>query len=71
MTKLYRAVDKMNGKDSLFMINELGVNISSWFDFQPETENIKSCKNVEHNVPYRTIEEFKKRAINPVLIAEW
>lgn len=71
MTKLYRAVDKMNGKDSLFMMNELGVNISSWFDFQSETENIKSCKNVEHNVPYRTTEEFKKRAINPVLIAEW
>lgn len=71
MSKLYRAVDKMDGKDSLFMMNELGVNISSWFDFQSETENIESCKNVEYIVSYSTIEDFKNRAINPVLIAEW
>jgi len=71
MTKLYRAVDEMDRKDSLFMMNELGVNISIWFDFQSETENIESCKNAEYNVPYITIEEFKKRAIDPVLIAEW
>ena len=71
MTQLYRAIDKLDGRDSLFMVNEQGVNISTWFQHLDEKENVRLCKDAEPIMYYDDIVEFSWRAIDLVLIAEW
>lgn len=71
MTQLYRAIDKLDGRDSLFMVNEQGVNISTWFQRLDEKENVRLCKDAEPDMCYNDIVEFSWRAIDPVLIVEW
>ena len=71
MTELYRAIDKLDGRDSLFMVNERGVNISTWFQHLNEKENVRLCKGAEPDMCYNDVVEFSWRAIDPVLIAEW
>lgn len=69
MTKLYKAVDKLDGKMSCFMVSDQGVTISSHGG--NDNLEIEIHKEIGNVLVYDGIEEFKKRAINPVLIAEW
>lgn len=69
VSKLYKAVDGFDGVVSAFLVNDKGVAISSWRwsdDFK-----IKVVKGTEHDYDYYNVDEFTKRAIDPVLIAEW
>lgn len=69
MTKLYKAVDKLNGKMSCFLVNNQGVVISSHCG--NDDSEIEMHKESENDLIYDDVEEFKNRAIDPVLIAEW
>nr|DAI72814.1 MAG TPA: hypothetical protein [Caudoviricetes sp.] len=69
MTKLYKAVDKLDGMMSCFLVNNQGVAISDYC--RSDDSEIKMHKECENGFIYRSIEEFKERAIDPVLIAEW
>lgn len=69
MAKLYKAVDKKDGQVSGFLVNQRGVAISPWW--LQDKEKIQTSKNCEPGYVYNHISEFEKRAIDPVLIAEW
>lgn len=68
MAKLYKAVDKLDGVMSCFFINHNGVVITPSDGI--DSADIDDHKNWEIFY-YDDISEFEKRAINPVLIAEW
>lgn len=69
MGKLYKAVDKLVGKMRCFLVNDQGVVITSHCG--NDNSEIEMHKESENDFIYDDVEEFKKRAINPVLIAEW
>lgn len=69
MTKLYKAVDKYDNEMSVWMVNTRGVAISTHFE-NDELE-IMMNKEIESYAAYSEYKEFKLRAIDPVLIAEW
>lgn len=69
MVKLYKAVDKLDGKMSCFMVSDQGVTISSHGG--NDNLEIEIHKEIGNIFTYDGIEEFKERAIDPVLIAEW
>lgn len=69
MTKLYKGVDKLDGKISGFLIHNGIVAISPWLC--DDNEKIKLSKKLVDIYSYQNIESFENRAINPVLIAEW
>ena len=69
MSKLYKAVDKLDGKMSCFLVNDQGVAISSHCG--NDNSEIGMNKESENHFIYNDVEEFKRRAIDPVLIAEW
>ena len=69
MTKLYKAVDKHDGKISCFLVNDQGVAISNHCG--NDNSEIRMNKESENRFIYDDVEEFEKRAIDPVLIAEW
>ena len=54
---------------SCFLVNDQGVAISSHCG--NDSSEIGMNKESENDFIYNDIEEFKKRAIDPVLIAEW
>lgn len=69
MAKLYKAVDKMDGEASVFLIHDGMVAISPWmFTNKKQIRISKECIDI---YAYQDIEAFERRAINPVLIAEW
>lgn len=69
MAKLYKAVDKLDGKMSCFLVNNQGVTIGGHSG--NDNLEIELHKEIGNVFTYDGIEEFKKRAIDPVLIAEW
>lgn len=69
MTKLYRAIDKLDQKDSAFLIMKDGVVINCWKG--DEEFEIFYAKEREMEPASSTFECFERRAINPILIAEW
>lgn len=68
MSKLYKAVDKQDGKMSCFLVNDKGVAVSTYND--NDMREIDDCKRCEDIFIYLSLERFND-AINPVLIAEW
>lgn len=68
MAKLYKAVDKMDGEMSSFLVagNEVAIT-----GYMGDKEQISACKKAQVMYMYQDIEAFERRAINPVLIAEW
>lgn len=69
MSKLYKAVDKRDGEMTCFLMNNQGVAISGYCG--SDDLEIKMHKECENGFIYDSIEEFKERAIDSVLIAEW
>ena len=71
MTKLYKAVDKMDGVFGYkcWLVNKRGVAVSYWLG--DDEREVKTNKSAENLLGYSPIERFKENAINPVLIAEW
>lgn len=69
MAKLYKAVDRMNGRQSGFLVHDGMVAITTWRN--TNKEKIRFSKECIDDYEYKDIEEFERRAINPVLIAEW
>lgn len=69
MTKLYKAVDKLDGMMSCFLVNNQGVVISCHSG--NDNLEIEMHKRSENNFAYDSVENFNERAIDPVLIAEW
>lgn len=69
MAKLYKAVDKMDGEESAFLIHDGMVAISPWMF--TNKEKIRISKECIDSYAYQDIEAFERRAINPILIAEW
>ncbi len=70
MTKLYKAIDKSDNSVSCFLVSEKGV-IVTWWDRSDRGE-IKANKVLEKRVTsWLSPENFERRAIDPVLIAEW
>lgn len=68
MSKLYKAIDKIDGTESGFLINTRGVAVARWFC--SDNDEINQWKNVEHAECYLPLTRFDD-AIDPVLIAEW
>jgi hypothetical protein len=69
MAKLYKAVDEIDGVESGFLIHDGMVAISPWI--YENKEKIRISKKFINIYSYQNIEAFERRAINPVLIAEW
>ena len=69
MSQLYRAIDKMDGKDSAFLIASDGVVITTWEG--DENWEIECAKERELEPSTSDFNSFGQRAINPVLIAKW
>lgn len=71
MSKLYKAVDKrdIESGDKCWLVNDRGVAVSYWY--WPDEEEVKANMASEGSFTYNDVEEFKERAIDPVLIAEW
>lgn len=69
MTKLYKAVDKLDNTFSVFMVNEKGVAVSNHTG--SDEDEIEMNKGIESYASYSPISRFHSDAINPVLIAEW
>lgn len=72
MTKMYAAVDKLDGSDSVFILNKMGVLVYA-----------RTSQNIEHQVEaaqileqitppylYSNVESFND-ALGLTLIAEW
>ena len=70
MTKLYKAVDKMDGRAGYkcWLLNDKGVAVSSYQRGDAGESDIN--KKAESFFSYEHISRFGD-AINPVLIAEW
>lgn len=68
MTKLYKAVDKMDGRVSSFLIHNGMVAVSGW---REEGDQLQIARDLIDIYEYQDIEAFERRAINPILIAEW
>lgn len=69
MAKLYKAVDKMDGKMSAFLVLDDGCVITSWF--LTKRQEISAGKSRANEPASSTHDDFNRRALNPVLIAEW
>lgn len=70
MAKLYKAIDSLDDVMSCFFINDKGVFITS--SSGVDSEDIDDHKDWDAPIfYYHHISEFEKRAIDPVLIAEW
>lgn len=69
MAKLYKAVDRLDGMMSCFLMNDQGVAISAHCG--NDNLEIEMHKGNGNALTYDSVEEFKERAIDPVLIAEW
>lgn len=70
MTKLYKAIDKLDNSVSCFLVFEKGVIITSWT--RSDDEEIEANKGLEsfENLGL-SLDSFERRAIDLVLIAEW
>ncbi len=70
MTKLYKAIDKLDNSVSCFLVSEKGV-IVTWQD-RSDDEEIEVNKVLEKRASsWSPHDDFERRAIDPVLIAEW
>ena len=71
MTKLYKAVDKMDAGVGYkcWLLNDKGLAVSYWH--RPDEEEVKANMIAEGSFTYSSTARFKNDAINPVLIAEW
>ena len=71
MNKVYRAIDKIDGEESIFLVKENGdVNVSVCFtDWGFEVE-IYAIKKALHSLPMHSPSRFED-AIDPVLIGEF
>lgn len=70
MTKLYKAIDKMDGEMSAFLVMNDGCVITHWF--VSDSWEILAAKQREIDGPASSTHgDFENRAINPILIAEW
>lgn len=70
MAKLYKAIDKNDGEMSAFLVMNSGCVIT-WWSLTTEKE-ISAAKEREAFGPASSkYGDFERRAINPVLIAEW
>ncbi|EMJ0319299.1 hypothetical protein V7I88_004571 [Salmonella enterica] len=68
MTKLYKAVDKMDGKLSAFLLRDDGKVCKSFWD-ESDDKEIKMAKACGHL--QGSCSNGMADAINPVLVAEW
>lgn len=69
MAKLYKAVDKMDGVVSGFLVHNGMVAVTAWR--YSDEEKISMAKELIDDYSYQDIEAFNSRAINPILMAEW
>ncbi|BDU12109.1 hypothetical protein [Escherichia phage phiWec179] len=74
MTKLYVAIDKVDGVESLFLLNDHGVlTMERGFHIDVEDE-VRAAKVLEQITPpylYSPTERMSQFALNPQLIGEW
>ena len=69
MAKLYKAVDKNDLRESAFLVLSDGCVITYWV--LTTGEEITAAKQRADYPASSTHDDFNRRAINPVLIAEW
>lgn len=70
MTKLYKAIDRLDGEISWFLVMHDGCVIKHWI--LSDEDEIEYAKEREIDSPASsTHSELDDRAINPVLMAEW
>lgn len=71
MTKLYKAVDKMDAGAGYkcWLLNDKGLAVSYWY--LSDEEEVKANMISESGFMYISTARFKNDAINPILIAEW
>lgn len=69
MAKLYKAVDKHDLRESAFLVLKDGCVITYWS--LTERGEIEAAKQRTTEPASSTHDDFNRRAINPVLIAEW
>jgi len=71
MNKVYRAVDKLNGEESIFLVKTNGnVNVSVCFTDWSDEDEVNTIKPVIHTLPLKNPARFLD-AIDPVLIGEF
>ena len=68
MTKLYKAVDKMDGELSAFLVRDNGDVCKSHWNMDDDGEVDAAKQTASMQMPCRN---GMDDAINPVLIAEW
>lgn len=68
--KLYKAVDKIDNTESMFLLYEDGkVAVSYWWGL-PDADKVEMVKSVVSDYLREPAKRFND-AIDPVLIAEW
>lgn len=68
--KLYKAVDKLDNTESMFLLYEYGkVAVSYWGEL-PDADKVEMVKGMVSDYLRQPAERFND-AIDPVLIAEW
>jgi len=71
MNKVYRAVDKLNGEESIFLVKTNGnVSVSVCFTDWSDEEEVNIIKSVIRALPLKNPARFLD-AINPMLIGEF
>ena len=71
MNKVYSAVDKIDGEESIFLVKANGdVNVSHCFPDWGVEDEIYAIKKALHRLPMYRTARFKD-AIDPVLIGEF
>lgn len=69
MAKLYKAIDRMDGAVSGFLVHNGMVSVTAWRD--SDEVKIATAKALIDDYGYQDIEVFNSRAINPIIMAEW
>ena len=71
MNKVYRAIDKIDGEESIFLVKTNGdVNVSACAHGWSDEKIISTIKGALHSLPMHRPARFKY-AIYPVLIGEF
>lgn len=68
--KLYKAVDKQDGKKSMFLVYDNGEVAVSYWGFHTDAGREQVARENQHSYRLDDAERFND-AVDPVLIAEW
>lgn len=68
MTKLYKAIDKLDGEMTAFIVRDDGKVCKSFWSTSDDIEIAAAKKYFMYQVPSEYGMEY---AINPILMAEW